>query len=270
MKRIFINLIASIHFFLLRQGTTRAASILFCLILVVGYDNNAASLEIPDAHYPNLLKTGVDVTKFVPDGWEIEMQAKGDLNKDGIEDVVLVLRENNPENVIKNDDPGEQLFNTNPRILAVLFGKKDGGYNLIENNHTLIPRRTDPVILDYLTGVGDGGVSIQQGTLTVKMGIFSSAGSWGMSSISYTFRWQNNKFELIGYDSTTTNRASAEIKSININYSTRKVKIVCGNFTSDSDGKVSWQKLSSNKIWTIDSIGDGLEFDPGVNMNCNE
>ena len=269
MKKIFLSLIANVGFFLLKQTITRSANILFCLILVVGY-NNAAALEIPAAHYPNLPKTGVDITKFVPDGWKIEMQAKGDLNKDGIDDMVLVLRENNPKNMIKNDDPGENPLDTNPRVMVVLFGKKDGGYNLIEDNHTLIPRRTDPVILDYLTGVGAGGVDIQQGALTVKMSIFSSAGSWGMSSISYTFRWQNNKFELIGYDSTTTNRASAEIRSININYSTRKVKIVCGNFTSGSSGKVSWQKLSSNKIWTIDSIGDGLKFNPGVSMDCDE
>lgn len=243
--------------------------VIFYSIFIFGH-SSVVAFEIPSVHYPVLLKVEKNVEELVPDGWKIEMKEEGDLNKDGIKDVVLVLRENASSNVIKIDGLGEMLLDTNPRILAVLFGKVDGGYVLIQDNHTLIPRRIDPKIDDYLTGVGVGGISVRKGVLVVQMNIFYNMGSWEMKNISFTFRWQNNRFELIGYDSTTTNRSSGESKDISVNYSTHKIKINCGNLTTDTDDKVTWQKLLSNKTWTIDNIGNGLEFNPGAHVACDE
>jgi len=252
----------------LKKNITFVVALALYLFLIIN-PVHATELKVPPVQYPKLPLSGEKATDFTPNGWKIEIQLTGDINTDNIEDTVLVLRENNPKNIVKHNDLGENPFDTNPRMLVLLIGKTDGGYELFQYNKKFIPRRTDPLISDYLTGIGTGGVEIQQGLIKVLMSVFYSAGSWEFTNYIFTFRWQNKQFELIGYDRNTTNRSSGRTKDISINYSTRKAKISCNDPDSDEKGKVIWKKLPSNKIWTIDTIGNGIEFNPGINVNCN-
>jgi len=238
-------------------------TLLLLACLFVGVFANAQELKIPKAHYPTLPKSGSTVDDFVPKGWKIEMQAKGDLNSDGLEDVVFLLQEDNPKNIVKNSGSGEDILNTNPRILAIIFAESNERYSLALSNRTFIPRYTNPLISDYIES---GAISVGKNVLLLNFS-FPLIGA-SVANYGFTFRWQNNRFELIGYDSTETNRASLDTTDISINYSTRKAKILCSNAGSDEKGKVTWQKLSSNKIWTIDNIGNGLEFNPSVRAAC--
>jgi hypothetical protein len=228
-------------------------------MLILASTAARGELRIPDAHYPTLPAQAAAVADFVPQGWCLEAREEGDLNGDGRPDVVLVLRQQDPSNVVSHTDGlGENPLDTNPRILAVAFARAEGGYTLALQNHALIPRHEVPTIEDMLE---EGGVSIQRGGLRVTLHFWANAGSWSMGNTSYTFRWQNGHFELIGYDSDSVMRNSGASESLSINYSTGKVKRTTGNMQDDKE-TVTWEKLPSARRWAIDDMGDGAAFDP--------
>ncbi|MDG2537253.1 hypothetical protein P5Y53_06230 [Dyella jiangningensis] len=228
-------------------------------VLVLVAPSAWAELRVPDVRYPSLPAQAVNAEGFVPNGWRLESQAADDLNGDGRPDLVLVLRQQDPANVIRNDDGlGENPLDTNPRMLAVAFARDGGGYALALQNHSLIPRHDIPTIEDMLE---EGGVSVQRGALRVTLHFWANAGSWSMGNTTYTFRWQNGRFELIGYDSDSVMRNSGASESLSINYSTGKVKRTTGNMQDDKEA-VTWQKLSSSRRWSLDEVGDGSAFDP--------
>jgi len=215
---------------------------------------------IPEVSYPEVPRQAPAAEGFVPAGWRIEQQVSGDLDGDGIADLVLVLRDADAKNILSNEDGlGESPFDSNPRILAVAFGGKPGArYTLALQNRTLIPRRVAPTIDDPLA---EGGVSVERGNLRVKLGFFASAGSWRMSSTSYTFCYRDGRFELIGYDDDSTERNSGKTEGISLNYLTGRAKHTTGTIDSDSV-KVSWETLPRRPLMTLEAVGDGLEFDP--------
>lgn len=232
------------------------AGLAFCAPAGAAGDDD--DLRIPEVVYPRLPDQAETAQGFVPAGWALEKEASGDLNRDGVPDLVLVLRDQSPASIIKHSTIGTNPLNTNPRILAVAFGRKPpAGFTLAMQDHTLIPRHTAPNIDDPLQ---EGDVSISRGTLRVKLGFFASSGSWTMSMTTFTFRHQNGQFELIGYDRFETARNSGVTSDVSINYMTRKVKIATGSIENDAK-KVRWITLPRRPLLTIDKIGDGLDFD---------
>jgi hypothetical protein len=141
--------------------------------------------------------------------------------------------------------------------LAVAFARPDGSYALALENHTLIPRRESSCFDDALE---EGNVSITHGTMNLTLHRFASTGTWEMGDATYTFRWQNKRFELIGYDDMSVMRNSGEISEISINFMTRKAKLSSGHVSKDSPNKVTWVKLGSSRRWTPDEIGQGSGF----------
>ena len=68
----------------------------------------------------DLKQQGTSVEQIVPEGWEHE-EAQGDLNKDGIKDLVVLAKPNFKENMQTRDDGYE--YNFNSYILAIYFGQ---------------------------------------------------------------------------------------------------------------------------------------------------
>ncbi|MGO4128938.1 hypothetical protein AB4Z01_31400 [Inquilinus sp. YAF38] len=222
---------------------------------------SAQELDIPAATYPALPRQAASAEGFVPPGWQLEAQAKGDLDGNGKADLAFVLHATDPKNVVANPEGlGVDSLDTNPRILAVAFARA-AGYELAMENHALIPRRTDPVMDDPFDSVAASGLEVARGTLRLRLGVFASAGSWSMSTTTMTFRWQGGRFELIGYDRTETNRGSGEIEGLSINYLTRRAKRSQGTIESDAE-KTRWETLPRGPLLSLDEVGDGLAFDP--------
>lgn len=234
-----------------------AAALLVCFAATT-----AQALDAPAASYPSLPRQAAAAEGFVPPGWRLETKVEGDLNGDGKPDLALVLRDTDARNVVANPDGlGPDSLDTNPRILAVAFARAGGGYALALENHTLIPRHTDPVLDDPFDSIARSGLEVARGTLRLRLGVFASAGGWSMATIATTFRWQNGRFELIGYDRTETNRGSGEIDGLSINYLTRKAKRTRGTIESDAE-TARWETLPRRPLLGLDEVGDGLEFDP--------
>lgn len=219
----------------------------------------AHALDVQPVQYPTLPAQAADAAGFVPKGWTLETRLEGDLDHDGRADLVLVLRQQDPRNVIEHDGFGPSPYDSNPRILAIAWSRPSG-YVLAAQDHKLIPRPESPVLSDPLE---DGGVSIQRGTLRVALFSFASAGSWSMGTTAFTFRWQNGAFALIGYDRHSVMRNSGQTESLSVNFSTGKVKQVEGSIETDTDS-VRWQPLRSSRRWTLETVGDGWGFDPLV------
>ena len=206
---------------------------LICSIYIFGED------------FPTKAKT---VDDFVPKGWKEILTTNGDLNKDKLEDTVIVIE--------KDDVLGPDYLNLNPRILLVLFKQKDGTYILAsKNDKGFIQSENDeenPTLMDTLTGI-----SIKNNTLRIKFDYFLSAGSYSASQTVFTFRFQNNRFELIGLDNNSFMRNSGEQEEFSINFSTNKMKTTSGRNMFDeelSKPKETWENINIKKKYTLDEM----------------
>lgn len=214
----------------------------------------------PDVAYPRLPAHGATVADFVPRGWKIEFQQAGDLDKDKRDDVVLVLRMDDPANIVGNEGLGANEFDTNPRLLAVLFAG-DAGYRLAVQDHALIPRPDNPVMADYLDG-GDA-VAVRRGAFTVRLHSWASAGSWSMGNTTFTFRHQDGCFRLIGYDTTSVHRGSGETWESSLNFPAGKAVFKHGSIESDALETKS-RAIPRRAMPCLQDIGNGFEYAPGV------
>ncbi|MET0889464.1 MAG: hypothetical protein ABWY09_04955 [Stenotrophomonas maltophilia] len=228
-------------------------------LLLTALTASAQELRIPPVDYPVLPARATTAEGFLPSGWRIEEQLSGDLNGDKRDDLVLVLRQQDPRNIVEHDGFGISPLDSNPRMLAIAFAGPAGGYTLAAQNHTLITRHEAPNLSDVFE---DGpGVSIMRGTLRTTLYFFSNAGSWSTGSASFTFRWQDGAFALIGYDNSSLMRNSGHTESLSINYATRRVRYTEGSIDSDEDS-VRWETLTSPRRWTLETVGDGSAFQP--------
>ena len=71
-----------------------------------------------------------NVNGFVPTGWKTILSAKGDLNNDKLEDVVIVIEKTDKANIVKNENLGKlESKNTFGFVQAkkwkLYFGKQE-------------------------------------------------------------------------------------------------------------------------------------------------
>ena len=177
-----------------RHGSTGRTILLFALTGLFLPGAASATPPLPPATYPVLPAEVAVPRAAVPEGWRLVTLARGDLDGDGRADAALLLRDADPGLIVTRD--GARL-DTNPYLLAVYLATPDGGFRRVLANHRLIPRHDDPQLADVIDGVVNGGIAIRHGTLQVTLGVFSGMSS-GMGSDSFTFRWQDRRFALIG------------------------------------------------------------------------
>lgn len=200
---------------------------------------------------------GKDTLDFVPKSWRIVARAAGDLNKDAKDDIVLVIEDTNKENFLENESLGERTLNVNPRYLVILF--KDGkGYRLAALNKNFIPPANDEDSLCLAEPLlQEGGVSIKKGVLLIDFHYWLSCGSYGVSHECLKLRWQDNKFVLIGYDSSEYSRSLGDESSESINFITKKkATITGGNIFDETQNKPKtvWKTIKIDKFITLQDL----------------
>lgn len=226
------------------------------IVLLAAASQSPGDAEVPPVAYPTITRDGPSVDAFVPKKWKLEAKATGDLNGDKLPDAALVLHMADPANLVPLDwDPG-QKYDSNPRMLVVLFGRKGGGYTLAEADQKLIPRRENQNQDDPFDEV-----AIANGTLRVKIHLFMSAGGWEMGGSAFTFRWQDGDFKLIGFDGDTVMRNSGETEEVSVNYLTGRKLVKRGNIGIDKQTTKA-VKIARKPLIALADVGDGLMFDP--------
>lgn len=207
---------------------------------------------------PSLGESAKNIKTFVPNGWKIVDEAKGDLNKDGLIDVVFVVEDTNPKNFIKNPEGvGVDTLNINPRALLVLFKKSSGLYTLIAKNTGFIPSENSeesPCLLDPFGE--NGSIEIKRGLLKIHFQNFYSCRAWEIYNFDYTFRYQNAKFELIGYDKSSMHRSSGEETALSMNFSTSKMNYISGTnaFKEGGGPKTVNKVITAKKLIELNTI----------------
>ncbi|MDO4689751.1 MAG: hypothetical protein Q4A58_00415 [Fusobacterium sp.] len=201
------------------------------------------------------------IEDFIPKDWKLISDARGDLNKDKLEDVALLIEKDDLANIKSNEEKlGPLKLNLNPRILLVLFREKDGMYSLKAKNDKgfIASEHSDdnPTLEDTFSGM-----DIRNNTLSVAFSFFTSAGTYGSSNSVYIFRFQNKRIELIGMQDFSFMRNSGDGEEISINFSTGKYKLTKGlNVFSKEENKpkVTWGKLKSSKKYSLEEMEDSV------------
>ena len=212
-----------------------------------------SSIYVFGENFPQKAKT---VNDFIPKGWKKILTANGDLNKDKLEDTVIVIEKEDKKNIKKNDGFGPEELNLNPRILLVLFKQKDGTYVLASKNDKGFIKSEgnddNPALMDTLDDI-----IIKNNVLKIVFNYFMSAGSWWTSTNVYIFRFQNNVLELIGYESNAYMRNTGEEEGTSINFSTNKAKITTGGNIfeeKENNPKDEWRYLKFEKKYILDEM----------------
>ena len=212
-----------------------------------------SSIYVFGENFPQKAKT---VNDFIPKGWKKILTTNGDLNKDKLEDTVIVIEKEDKKNIKKDDGFGYEELNLNPRILLVLFKQKDGTYILASKNDKGFIKSegndNNPALMDTLDDI-----IIKNNVLKIVFNYFMSAGSWWTSTNVYIFRFQNNVFELIGYESNAYMRNTGEEEGTSINFSTNKAKITTGGNIfeeKENNPKDEWRYLKFEKKYILDEM----------------
>ena len=172
------------------------------------------------------------VEDFIPKGWKKLVVKQGDLNKDKIDDIVLVIEKNDPKNIKKSESTYEAAItkNFNSRIILVLFKDKNSQYNLVAKNEDgfiVSEGRSYEEGFEKLTSPNNDklsdSISIKNNTLRIYTSFEATRSS---SSTEYIFRYQNNRFELIGLEVNADGAGGGYVESSNysFNFSTKKLK----------------------------------------------
>ncbi|HEX6376289.1 MAG TPA: hypothetical protein VFZ91_11280 [Allosphingosinicella sp.] len=204
--------------------------------------------------HPEVPNAGKSAAAFAPAGWQVETQASGDLNGDGAADLAFVLI--GPGDVDPDRPPREGSATPrepNPRMLAVAFARAAGGYEVALLNREFLPRRTPP------NGLSVGYMLFEDGSLDARRGRLRVIFEYTRGHRTYTFRWQDRAFRLIGYDSASVEGGC--LHQLSINFLSRRAKLMAAYIDRD-DEQVRWQNLAPRPLLTVQQISDGEEFDP--------
>jgi hypothetical protein len=176
----------------------------------------------------------------------------GDLNKDDIDDCVLIIQSTDSTGFVTDERTGIAI-NRNRRGVIITF-KKGENYELMLQNTDFLESDNE-----------DGGVYFApELSVEIKRGnlIFSYEhgryGSW-----KYTFRYKNNDFQLIGYDSFVGSGQYTKTE-YSINFLTKKMKTTIYDEREDEPDpkyppKIQWKDIEVDKFCklsegTIDDV----------------
>lgn len=263
-----LNIISVNHIFSIdRRGSEMGKNSFYWIFTIILYI--ALLLPIGQAQdkqeeeFPKLPQRGEKIDDFVPLFWNIEFLRQADLNKDGQLDTVMVVKNRDDKNFVKPDDCNTcSPIDINPRMLVVLFAEGKS-WRLVKQNTTFIPQVTAEMdSMDPFNGVVYGEVYAGNGTFAVRFGWFG--GSLGYDI--YTFRWQDDDFYLIGYDSSSTSRTTNEERNDSYNFLTWRENIVTDTPVEDensnkSTSKSVWKNLKKQPLLKLDQIVDGSIYD---------
>lgn len=192
---------------------------------------------------------------FLPKGYIVAQTYDGDLNNDGEEDRVLLIKGTNAENIVINRF--DKKVDRNRRGILILLKNSDGYMFGIKNEAC------------FLSENEDGGSYYQpQLSLDIKNGDLHIAYRHGKYGYwEYTFRHNNSHFELIGYK--RTNGGVVIHSEERINFLTKK-RLISENINEEAEGgdevfKDTWEEVKINSLLKLSEIKDFSELEVTIN-----
>ena len=193
------------------------------------------------------------VTDFIPKGYKLFQKQYGDLNKDGYIDCVLIIKATRKDGFVK--DFKNEVVDRNRRGIIVLFNK-EGIYEVASKNYTCFSSENE-----------DGGAYISpELDMNIKNGklyLHYYLGRRGYRE--YCFRYQDNDFALIGFESSSDDGPTVLGKT-SINFLTRTkytdININIQDDNIDAKFKRTVTKLKKEPLKKLSKITDfdELEF----------
>jgi len=188
-----------------------------------------------------LPEKGADAGQLVPEGWHCT-EKLGDLNKDGIDDLVIIALPNDEAGLLKVEGD-DYVYNLNQPILAIYFGQAGGGFlRWKEYGNVLLPNPDEFLIYNY------SSVITERGTLIISAGQEASAGSWSNTSCEFTYRFQNGDFYLIGKEEESAARNTGEGQRLSYNYLTHKCQRTTFNLFDDEKPVEHWSRIPAKPL----------------------
>ena len=173
----------------------------------------------------SLKQQGTSVEDLVPQDWTHD-EVAGDLNKDGIADLVVNTK----------------------GILAIYFGNADGMLTLWRQYDQVLPVDENENCTHEITlEVTDRGV------LKISTNLSCSAGGWGTYIDRYFYRYQNGDFFLIGKEEVEIRRNTGEVKTVSDNYLTWKRQVKTENFSDSTPPREKWSRIAKKPL---EKLGD--------------
>jgi hypothetical protein len=165
---------------------------------------------------------------FLPKGQKSDTVSTGDLNKDGLDDLVMVYQ---PEKLLKKE-------NSTGRTLRILLKQNDGNYQLAAESNGAVAGES-------MNNTYFSGLEIKKGLLIISHD-FIRGGS------VHKYRYQNGGFYLIGGESHYGD--AAHHSGIDYNLSTGKYISTYDNWDDNKDLPKSSKKEGLQKLSTLPNI----------------
>ena len=234
------------------------------LILFIFYSFNLFAVNFP--------KKANKIEDFIPKGWKSIIIKKGDLNKDKIDDVVLIIEKKDPKNFKKNEESYQTSpENYNPRIILVLFKDKNSKYTLVAKNDKgfiISPGEAYESGLQNLESPDfdndlSKSVTIKNNTLRIfTLADYIKAAT----STTYIFRYQNNRFELIGLDAQNISGDTEYVDTTNYSLNLSTKKLIIHNMSEKLESNVKKEEkteknLNITEIYSLDTMSETSGID---------
>jgi hypothetical protein len=185
-------------------------------------------------------------------GWKLDISASGDLTGDGVRDVAMVVRGDDPKLTIHNDRLGQSELDTNPRRLLVFAGT-GSGFRQIAASDRMIPPAGDAESSCLEDPLAEGEIAIARNVLSVKLHYWLSCGSWGVTTNTFRFRLERGRFRLIGFDRMEFMRNSGEGEETSVNFLTARKSRTLFAIDDSIPKKLRWSRIRPQRHY-LDSL----------------
>lgn len=193
-----------------------------------------------------------DPNNFLPKGFVVFEKIYGDLNKDGLEDIALLIKGTDKSKFIQDENKGP--LDRNRRGIILLFNKGEY-YELATKNYDCFSSENEEGGGYYAPELE---MYVDKGNLCVQYE-HGRYGYW-----KYTFRFQNSDFELIGYDQSDDSGPVVD-RETSINFLTKK-KHEKVNTNENAEGgdevfKETWKNINVNRLIKLSEIKNFDQLD---------
>ncbi len=216
-----------------------------CIALILACSSLSALPQVsfaqqqPTVEELKLRKDKVTYKAYVPAKYQLFQAIEGDLNKDGLKDVVLIVKATDPKAFVHDEYRGH--LDRNRRGVIVLLNEK-GKYKAIVSNLSCFSSENE-----------DGGVYFPPELwMEIKnnlLSVYYSHGRYGYWR--YLFRLEGSDLRLIGYDDSSNHGPLIQSQT-SINFLTGK-KVIRKNMSEDEEAeprfKETWSKINQAPIY---------------------